>query len=367
MLKENYTWKELNRVLLKDNFTIFNLCNDGILSPDHWKEILREEMTNPKGAKTKIEAGILSYDTGNFWTFEKMVDEKCQEKLFSCKFKRIDIERYVEKAGARLFNKPDHNYWYRRDLWTFWETVWLLCDIDPRTEQKQGEGFSSHKAGYPLFKEKTLSEFGLNPDDHELPENLNLLFSIYESGNDRDLLFKSIRGLEDLPEEIKIIPSAVLNYLYHHKNVAIPNELKPLGDIIINKTEDSLPQASEPKEKHPSLLPHETHHAEECPQPTQSEIKTFFNYERTSDFRDILMKTYIQLYSSVDREPTWEECYDYLKNENSRKLVDEKRYIVSVNEKNIIVPDDSDPNGKLISQDTFKKRFERLLLIKSSK
>lgn len=251
VLAEYYTWEEVRKNLQIDNHELFVLCNDGILSPKNWLAILHEEKTEPEGADIYIDmdTGTLSYSLGFLESFETIANENLQGKIFSCEFKRKDINDYILGKFFQHQNLTDYNYWYKSDLWTFRETVLLLYNIDPGSVPTQGQGFSSHKAGYPWFKEKTLSEFGLNPDDHEVPENLNLLFAIYESGNDRDLLFKSIDGFEDLPGKIMIIPSAVINYLHNRKDVTIPDKLKPLGNIPYNKTDDSTPQAIEPKQE----------------------------------------------------------------------------------------------------------------------
>jgi hypothetical protein len=128
----------------------------------------------------------------------------------------------------------------------------------------------------------------------------------------------------------------------------------------VERFEDEDPSIKcQTQEKHPSLLLDETPHAEECPPPTQSEAKTFKN-KRTNDFRDILMKTYNQLASSQDKEPTWQDCYDFLKNDDSRKLVDEENYINTVTDTGIftIEPEQKKP---FISIQSFEKRFNRLV------
>ena len=109
-------------------------------------------------------------------------------------------------------------------------------------------------------------------------------------------------------------------------------------------------------EKEHGIIPAD--HPDESPQPTQSEGRAI-KVKRTNDFSDILIKTCNQLASSQDKEPTWKECYDYLKNDDSRKFVDEKGYIKTVNEKSIITTD-SNPNKQYISKESFIKRFNRL-------
>lgn len=236
----------IDEILLEKDQILFDLCNNRTLLSKQWDELLYEEMTDPDGATTvETKNGVMSYFLDFLHTFNDIINEELRKKIYLCEFKREDIENYIREENLRCSGKPDRNHWYRQEFWTFWDTVWILQDIDPRRVRKLGIDFSSSEVGYKWFKEKTLSEFGLSLQDQNTPENLSLLFSIYESGDNRGSLFKTAEG----EQKIEVIPGSIINYLRNHKNVAVPDSLKPLGGIFINDTDDSTPQEREPKEE----------------------------------------------------------------------------------------------------------------------
>jgi len=150
---------------------------------------------------------------------------------------------------------------------------------------------------------------------------------------------------------------------YHDGRNTMPGNMHPEGADENNHTgfwslESIIYELEEIErfEKEHGIIP--APQAKKGPQPIQSEGKAL-KIKRTNDFRDILMKTCNQLAFSQDKKPTWKECYDYLKNNDSRKFVDEKGYIKTVNEKSIITTD-SNPNKQYISKESFIKRFNRL-------
>ena len=108
------------------------------------------------------------------------------------------------------------------------------------------------------------------------------------------------------------------------------------------------------KEKFEKKLGRHTSHAHvDPPRPLAKVI-------RKNPLLDIIINTYDHLASSQNKNPTWKECYEYLMNKDSRKLVDKENYIKTISDGGVftIAPEE---NKQFISKESFKKRFQRLV------
>ena len=104
-------------------------------------------------------------------------------------------------------------------------------------------------------------------------------------------------------------------------------------------------------EKEHGIVP--TPHAQVDPPRLLAKVK------RKNPLLNIIINTYDHLASSQNKNPTWKECYKYLMNKDSRKLVDKENYIITINDNGIFTSEPKQ-NKQFIAKESFKKRFERL-------